>query len=390
MCSLFKAIFKCINFIFKLFSALLNGIFIGLYRFFNFIIHRFKFSIGFKINFLYSILYICLFYLSFLIMNQILVYYINEAPDSLFIVLTNYTNLVPIFLTASILIFLFIGNWLVHKLLFPIYDMTQKVKSINGTSLNRLDTNLAKDELKDLALTFNEMLDRLESYMNQQKQFVSDASHELRTPIAIIQGYTEMLERWGKNDPVILEESINSLSQETANMKQLLEKLLFLSRSDKRTLQMDMITFNLSALCHEVLKETSFIDDEHELKSKISDDIMLHADRGLIKELLRILIDNALKYTPEDGTITLSCVCSKQNIILSIKDTGIGIPKEHIPHLFERFYRVDEARNKSTGGTGLGLSIAKQIVDTHHAQITVTSEINQGTEFLIFFELPSI
>lgn len=223
--------------------------------------------------------------------------------------------------------------------------------------------------------------------MNQQKQFVSDASHELRTPIAIIQGYTEMLERWGKDDPAILDESINSLSQEIANMKDLLEKLLFLSRSDKNTLQFDKEPFNLSMLCQEVIKETSFIDDEHDIEPKISDDVILIGDRGLIKELIRILMDNALKYTPEGGKIILSCAIAKHNIILSVKDSGIGIPKAHIPHLFERFYRVDEARNKRTGGTGLGLAIAKQIIQVHNAQISITSKLNIGTEFLIFFPM---
>ena len=375
---------KGISYIFKLFSALLNGIFLTIYRFFNFLIRRFKFSIRFKINFVYSMLYIAVFYF-----YEIMLYYMEKYPASTIVIIENAINFLPAFLGFSLLIFFLIGNRLVQKLLKPIQDMTDKVKEINGTSLTRLNTDLAKDELKDLALTFNAMLDRLESYMNQQKQFVSDASHELRTPIAVIQGYTEMLERWGKDDPAILEESINSLSQETASMKELLEKLLFLSRSDKKTLKIDMETFDLSQLCHEVIKETSFIDDEHDLIEKIADDIHLYGDRGLIKELLRILVDNALKYTPEGGSITLSCASGKKNIILSVKDTGIGIPKEHIPHLFERFYRVDEARNKSTGGTGLGLAIAQQIIKTHNAQISVTSEVDEGTEFLLFFPISS-
>ena len=192
---------------------------------------------SFKINFIYSLLYIVLFYLAYIISYKTLLIYIEHYPDSMALTVTNYINFLPLLLIISLGIFILLGNYIVHKLLKPIKDMTDCVKDINGTSLNRLDTNVAKDELKDLAITFNEMLDRLELYMNQQKQFVSDASHELRTPIAIIQGYTEMLERWGKDDPAILEESINSLSQETANMKELLEKLLFLSRSDKKTLK---------------------------------------------------------------------------------------------------------------------------------------------------------
>lgn len=381
----FKAFYEFIAFIIRFFLALLNGAFILVYKFFNFFIRRFQFSMSFKINFVYSLIYIGLFYLTFVVSSNSLRVYIDNHPDLITVAINDYIDAFPLLFYISFGIFLILGNYLVHKLLKPIKDMTDQVKDINGTSLNRLDTNVAKDELKDLALTFNEMLDRLELYMNQQKQFVSDASHELRTPIAIIQGYTEMLQRWGKDDPAILEESINSLSQETANMKDLLEKLLFLSRSDKKTLKLTMEPFNLSALCHEVIKETGFIDDEHDILSKITEDIIISGDRGLIKELIRILMDNALKYTPEGGTITLGCNTSKQNIILSIQDTGIGISREHIPHLFERFYRIDEARNKSTGGTGLGLAIAQQIIKVHKAQISVSSEPNQGTTFLIFF-----
>ena len=381
----FKAFYEFIAFIIRFFLALLNGAFILVYKFFNFFIRRFQFSMSFKINFVYSLIYIGLFYLTFVVSSNSLRVYIDNHPDLITVAINDYIDAFPLLFYISFGIFLILGNYLVHKLLKPIKDMTDQVKDINGTSLNRLDTNVAKDELKDLALTFNEMLDRLELYMNQQKQFVSDASHELRTPIAIIQGYTEMLQRWGKDDPAILEESINSLSQETANMKDLLEKLLFLSRSDKKTLKLTMEPFNLSALCHEVIKETGFIDDEHDILSKITEDIIISGDRGLIKELIRILMDNALKYTPEGGTITLGCNTSKQNIILSIQDTGIGISREHIPHLFERFYRIDEARNKSTGGTGLGLAIAQQIIKAHKAQISVSSEPNQGTTFLIFF-----
>lgn len=382
----FTRIYNFFAFIIKFFFAMVNGVFIVIYRSLGLLIRRFKFSMSFKINFVYGLLYVFLFYLTFVGSYNALLAYIENYPDSLDTVLVNYLDVLPILIFISLGIFLIVGNYLVHKLLKPIRDMTDKVKNINGTSLNRLDTDLAKDELKDLALTFNEMLDRLELFMNQQKQFVSDASHELRTPIAIIQGYTEMLERWGKDDPAILEESINSLSQETASMKDLLEKLLFLSRSDKKTLKVEKEEFDLSALCYEVVKETGFIDDEHTIIPKITDNIMLSGDRALIKELLRILVDNALKYTPEGGTITVGCTISKQNIILSVQDTGIGIAHEHIAHLFERFYRVDEARNKSTGGTGLGLAIAEQIVKVHGAQISVTSEIDEGTQFLIFFK----
>lgn len=266
--------------------------------------------------------------------------------------------------------------------------MTTTVKNITGTDLvTRLDTNMSQDELKELAITFNQMMDRIEIFVERQKQFASDASHELRTPLSIIQGYTRMLERWGKDDPQILNESISSITQETANMQSLLEKLLFLSRSDKNTLKVEMQSFSLSSLCEEIIKETGFIDDEHELICKITSQVDMIGDPFLIKELIRILVDNALKYTPIGGQIILSCGITKENIILSIKDTGIGIPKENIPYLFERFYRVDEARNKNTGGSGLGLAIAERIVTTHSGKIFITSQVGIGSEFIIFFNL---
>ncbi len=307
----------------------------------------------------------------------------NLSIESL---ITHFSILLSIMLLISLAFFLLIGKHIVDKMLKPLKDMTTTVKQIKGNELKaRLDTGLAKDELKDLAITFNEMMDRIEVFVERQKQFASDASHELRTPVAIIQGYTDMLGRWGKDDPKILEESIQSITQETTNMKNLLEKLLFLSRSDKNTLKTNMQSIDLSQICKDVLKETSFIDDEHDLRSKIEDNVTLTGDPELIKELIRILIDNALKYTPEGGAVTLGCAMTQKNIILSVKDTGIGIPKEHIPHLFERFYRVDEARTKSTGGTGLGLAIANQICTTHQAKIFVTSTLNEGTEFIVFF-----
>lgn len=344
---------------------------------------------AFKINLLYTTLYVVLFGLTYYISTCFLLDKLKLQNIILDTPLKHTLILILIMLLISLLLFMLIGKHLVANMLRPLKDMNEIVKDINGNDLvTRLDTQGAKDELKDLAITFNEMMDRIEVFVERQKQFASDASHELRTPIAIIQGYTDILNRWGKNDPTILEESIQAITQESTNMKNLLEKLLFLSRSDKNTLQVNITSVNLSKICSDVLKETSFIDDEHNLLPRIEDDVQILGDAELIKELIRILMDNALKYTPEGGSITLGCANTKQNIVLSIKDTGIGIPKEHIPNLFERFYRVDQARNKDTGGTGLGLAIAHKICETHQAKIFVYSTVGEGTEFVVFFAKP--
>lgn len=386
---IFSLIFSTTTFIIKAILALMNGIFLLIFKAIGIFFNRFRFSIAFKINLLYSGLYLVLFAATYFIGMSIFLEQVASETLSIDALILQFSILLSIMLLISLAFFLLIGKHIVDKMLKPLKDMTTTVKEIKGNDLiARLDTKGAKDELKDLAITFNEMMDRIEVFVERQKQFASDASHELRTPVAIIQGYTDMLNRWGKDDPKILEESIQSITQETTNMKNLLEKLLFLSRSDKNTLKVNMQLIDLSQICKDVLKETSFIDDEHDLLSKIEDNVKLTGDPELIKELIRILIDNALKYTPEGGSITLGCAITKKNIVLSVKDTGIGIPKEHIPHLFERFYRVDEARNKHTGGTGLGLAIAQQICTTHHSKIFVNSVLNEGTEFIIFFAKP--
>lgn len=386
---IFSLIFSTTTFIIKAILALMNGIFLLIFKAIGVFFNRFRFSIAFKINLLYSGLYLVLFAATYFIGMSIFLEQVASETLSIDALILQFSILLSMMLLISLAFFLLIGKHIVDKMLKPLKDMTTTVKEIKGNDLiARLDTKGAKDELKDLAITFNEMMDRIEVFVERQKQFASDASHELRTPVAIIQGYTDMLNRWGKDDPKILEESIQSITQETTNMKNLLEKLLFLSRSDKNTLKVNMQLIDLSQICKDVLKETSFIDDEHDLLSKIEDNVKLTGDPELIKELIRILIDNALKYTPEGGSITLGCAITKKNIVLSVKDTGIGIPKEHIPHLFERFYRVDEARNKHTGGTGLGLAIAQQICTTHHSKIFVNSVLNEGTEFIIFFAKP--
>lgn len=309
--------------------------------------------------------------------------------NSFFDLTSYYKPYLYIFIASaltSLMVFIYLGNMAAKKIFDPIKKMTDTVKNISGDRLDeRINISGAKDELKDLAHTFNMMLDRLQIFVENQNQFVSDASHELRTPIAVIQGYVDLLDRWGKDDPKILEESIRSIKQETESMKILIEQLLFLARSDKNTLKINKTYINLSNICKQIIKETSFIDDEHELRSRIDEDVMLYGDPELIKQLIRIFIDNAIKYTPEGGTITLSCVQTSKNVLLSIKDTGIGIEKEHLPHIFDRFYRTEKSRQRQNGGTGLGLSIAKIIISLHNAQIYVASTPNQGTEFIIFF-----
>lgn len=281
-----------------------------------------------------------------------------------------------------------IGSRASRKMLHPIESMTKTVKNI---TINALDTRLnvsgSQDELKDLAETFNSMLDRIQESYEQQNQFVSDASHELRTPISVIQGYANLLDRWGKNDKEVLEESIAAIKTEAEGMKDLIEKLLFLARGDKNTQKLNKENFYINELVDEVIKETAMIDTSHNIVSHINEAVSINADRKLIKELLRILIDNSIKYTPENGTVIINCASHtshSSDVMVSVEDNGIGIANEELPYIFNRFYRADKSRTKETGGTGLGLAIAKWIVLKHKGSIEAYSRVDEGTKITVF------
>ena len=275
-----------------------------------------------------------------------------------------------------------------RRVLAPIRDMTEMAQTLSAANLsNRINVAGTKNELKDLAVVINGMLDRIERSYNSQKQFVSDASHELRTPIAVIQGYADMLRRWGKDDPEVLEEGIEAISQETAGMKDLVENLLFLARHDKKTLMLEKSSFRADDLMREVQREASLVAPGDRFSLVPEDPALLYADRGLMKQLLRILVDNAVKYAPPGSEITLGVRQQPDVCVLSVSDQGCGISPEDLPRIFERFYRADEARHSETGGHGLGLSIARIIVVAHAGKIHVRSKPGVGTTFEIVLPL---
>ncbi len=277
---------------------------------------------------------------------------------------------------------------LLKNVLAPIRDMTELAATLSANNLsNRINIAGTKNELQDLAIVINSMLDRIETSYNSQKQFVSDASHELRTPIAVIQGYANMLARWGKSDPAILDEAISAISQETESMKQLVEELLFLARHDKKTLLLETIRFDVLDVAAEVQSEAAMVTPENTFLLSPSDHVEIEADRKMIKQVLRILCDNAVKYSPKGGTITIGVAKTDTGCTLSMSDQGIGIAKEELPKIFERFYRSDSARKSETGGHGLGLSIARINVMGHGGQLRVRSKVGAGTTF--FVDLPT-
>lgn len=259
--------------------------------------------------------------------------------------------------------------------------------AISTIDANRLDEEISVDssqeELKGLAAAINQMLNRINNSYQSQVQFVSDASHELRTPISVIQGYVNLLDRWGKNDEKTLQESIDAIKSETESMKELVEQLLFLARGDNETIQLHRETFDVCEVIHEIAREAEMIDTNHDFQMDLKCQAFVDADKQLIKQAIRILVDNSIKYTPEGGNIILRVDGEENTIKITVQDSGIGIPPESIPRIFDRFYRSDDSRARKTGGSGLGLSIAQWIIERHGAHFEVLSRVDIGTRITI-------
>lgn len=284
----------------------------------------------------------------------------------------------------GIIISVLVGLIISRRILNPIDRITKAAKNISISDLNsRIEVGETDDELARLAATFNEMIERLKVSFEKQNQFVSDASHELRTPISVIQGYANLIDRWGKDDKKVLQESIWAIKNETENMSELVEKLLFLARGDIGSLKLNKENFELGELIEEVIKESKMIDPEHNLSCEVNESIEIYADKKLSKQMLRALIDNSIKFTSKNGKIDIAAKTESDQVKIIVRDTGIGMPQNEIENIFDRFYRIDKARTKKTGGSGLGLSIVKWIVEAHEGDIFAESTVGKGTSIII-------
>lgn len=294
---------------------------------------------------------------------------------------------------------------LIKKTLKPLSDLSQTVAQLTrphgagreelaqlALQLERidaeaLDTRLSagegQGELRELTDAINALLERIDGAYAAQIRFVSDASHELRTPIAVIQGYANLLNRWGKDDPAARQEAIDAISAEAETMKRLVEQLLFLARGDNHTQKLEPREVDATELAAQVLRETAMLDQTHPLAADWSEGVTVRADPDLVKEGLRILMDNAVKYTPAGGQITLRVRREGGEVRLSVEDRGQGIAPQELDRVFQRFYRTDASRARQTGGSGLGLSIALWIAAGHGGHLEVISCPNLGSEFTL-------
>ncbi|MDY0262170.1 heavy metal sensor histidine kinase [Syntrophotalea acetylenica] len=280
------------------------------------------------------------------------------------------------------------GWFLAGRTLAPVENLTRAMRRINVDNLShRLPVRSSGDELTLLSTSFNSMLERLEESFRKIKQFSGDASHELRTPLTILRGETEVALRWAKT-PEDFRKVLKSGMEEIDRMSRIIEDLLLLAKSEGGEKPLAIREMSLSDLLQELylqgrsLAQPKSIDLV--LHPNVTEEIRILGDKMRLRQVFLNLIANAVNYTPDGGRVEIALSVNDDDAIVTVSDTGIGIPAEHLPHIFDRFYRVDRARNRDDGGTGLGLAIVDSFVKAHGGQVEVTSEPGEGSVFTVF------
>ena len=273
-----------------------------------------------------------------------------------------------------------VGRLLAAQALRPMDTITQTALAISRA--DDLDKRIPQvgpqDEVGRLAQTFNIMLDRLERLFRAQQRFIADISHELRTPLTTIRGNVDLMRRMDCLD----RPSLDAIQAESDRVIRLVGDLLLLAQADAgQTIRREKV--ELDTVMLEVFRQTRPLAEGIELIIGEEDQAVILGDADRIKQLMINLVDNAIKYTPQGGRVTLGLRHTEREAVLTVADTGMGIPAEDLAHIFERFYRVDKARSRTAGGTGLGLSIVQWIAQAHGGRIDVQSEIGKGTTFTV-------
>jgi heavy metal sensor kinase len=282
------------------------------------------------------------------------------------------------------------GAFLASRALAPIDRLTQVARQISAEDLSRrLDMKLPDDEVGRLAQTFNDMIARLDEAFRRQRQFTADASHELRTPLTALKGQAEVaLQR--EREPVEYREVLASVNAQVDRMIRLVGSLLTLARADAGQMTIAREAVDLGQLVADAAEQLTPVAHEKgvEMEVQAGPRIRLLADEDLLLQLTLNLLDNAVKYTPVGGIVGVAWALENGSAVLRVSDTGPGIPREHLPHVFDRFYRVDASRGASAGA-GLGLSISKWIAEVHGGTIAVESASGRGSTFIVRLPLAS-
>ena len=299
---------------------------------------------------------------------------INRFMEKLFIIFT-----------TAIIVSIFISIIFADIISKPIERLTDSVKTITLGKYDAKVEILGSDEIGELGKAFNIMTTKLYQVEERRKKFVSNVSHELRTPMTSMKIVSDTLLSAPKWDESVYREFMQDINVEIDRLNKIIDSLLYLVRVEKDELELDFSMTYVNYLLEWVIKTLNPIASSKHIALSLNatNKIQIQLDQEKIQQCLLNIIGNAVKYTPENGSVSVDLEENREQIIIRVTDTGIGIPEKDLPFIFDRFYRVDEARARKTGGTGLGLAISQQIIQLHQGNITVTSELGVGTQVTI-------
>lgn len=281
----------------------------------------------------------------------------------------------------------FVGYTIVYRLSKRIKMISETIQKVDRSpeSSARIPEMPGNDEINDLADQFNSMLDQVQRYIEQQKEFVGDVSHELRTPVAVIQGHLQLLNRWGKDDPEVLAESLAAASQEASRMNSLIEEMLQLTRAEQVEQKNVQEVTDVREVIMQIVDNIQMLHQDFSIMADVDldNEVSVRMNRNHLEQILVILLDNAIKYSATRKEIHLSADRDQQHIKILVQDFGLGISPTDQQRIFDRFYRVDKARSRERGGNGLGLSIAFRLVKAYGGELTVDSVEGSGSIFKV-------
>ena len=279
---------------------------------------------------------------------------------------------------------------MMRRFMKPIADLSEGIGIMTKGDLSSRVKVCGHNEFSELAAAFNAMAERLETLDHSRNQFVSNASHELKTPLATIKLLIESLIYQGEPDPGMTKEFLGDINKEIDRLNSIISDLLSIANIDAGGLKLTVTDISIKEILEDSIKRLMPLARENGIEAEVSikDKLLTRGDEPKLTQVFYNLIDNAIKYTPRGGRIKVEAVRTGKRAVIRIVDNGIGIPAEDQIHIFERFYRVDKARSRATGGTGLGLSIVKQIVTLHQGEISVVSTEGEGSTFVV--ELPLV
>lgn len=310
---------------------------------------------------------------------------VTANGDAISEVVAHIFKAILVFGIVLLALVLILGTTMASILTHPIEKLTGFIRNMPKDRLQKCEIK-SRDEIGDLGIAFNELIDRVAELEEKRRAFVSDASHELKTPLSIIKLLSDSLLATPNPDPEFLKEFLTDMNDEVERLTRIVQRLLDLTKMDQSFTNMNVEVCSITALTEEVCEKLQPLAENKDIAfvfSKLDDDLSMPADRDRMTEAIYNILDNSIKYTESGGTVKVELMRDLGNIIVRISDTGIGIPKDEIQKIFDRFYRVDKARARDTGGTGLGLSIAMDVIKLHDGYIEVSSEEEVGSTFTI-------